>query len=55
MSEIDIVLTWVDQNDPIEKFMPWVHKVYFVTWRPIPKWLNTDHNKLCIRSDRTDR
>ena len=87
MSEIDIVLTWVDQNDPkwqeekrvydpdgdnpeggdvryrdwnnlqyifrgIEKFMPWVHRVYFVTWGHIPKWLNTDHNKLCVVNHR---
>ena len=30
----------------IEKFTPWVHKVYFVTWGHIPSWLNTNHPKL---------
>ncbi len=84
--KIDIVITWVDGNDPewlkerklyeikengadgsgkgevrfrdwdnlryvfrgIERFMPWVHKVYFVTWGHLPKWLNTDEEKLVI-------
>ena len=32
----------------IEKFTPWVHKVYFVTWGHIPKWLNTTNPKLVI-------
>ena len=32
----------------IEKFMPWVHKIYFVTWGHLPKWLNTDATKLEI-------
>ncbi len=32
----------------IEKFMPWVNKVHFVTWGHIPKWLNTDCDKLHV-------
>lgn len=32
----------------IEKFMPWVNKVFFVTWGHLPEWLNTEHSKLCI-------
>ena len=76
-SNIDIVITWVDNNDPqwikeyehysgkkvdgvrfedtgtlkyifrgIEKFMPWVRKVHFVTYGHYPKWLNLKHPKL---------
>lgn len=81
MEPIDIVMTWVDGNDPewqaeralyntfegdkgiirfrnwdnlqyifrgIEKFMPWVHKVYFITWGHLPKWLNKENPKLVI-------
>ncbi|SET90590.1 Stealth protein CR1, conserved region 1 [Lacrimispora sphenoides] len=32
----------------IEKFMPWINKVHFVTWGHIPKWLNEDCPKLNI-------
>lgn len=33
----------------VEKFAPWVNKVYFVTCGQIPDWLNTKHEKLvCI-------
>lgn len=32
----------------IEKYMPWVHKVFFVTWGHIPTWLNTSYEKLRI-------
>lgn len=32
----------------VEKFAPWVNKVYFVTWGHLPAWLNTDHPKLKI-------
>ena len=84
--KIDIVISWVDGNDPewraekaewekkikgidpdvtadlryrdwenlqyvfrgIEKFMPWVNKVHFVTWGHLPSWLNTDCPKLNI-------
>ena len=77
---IDIVLPWVDGNDPvwraekneydaagsisdvryeswdnlqyafrgIEKYMPWVHKVFFVTWGHLPAWLSTACEKLVI-------
>lgn len=81
MSKIDIVLPWVDGNDPewqaekeqflhkkdrnehqrfrdwdnlqyvfrgIEKYMPWVNKVYFITWGHLPSWLNVNHPKLVI-------
>lgn len=83
--KIDIVLLWVDGNDPkwlaekqkysdiasidnqsnsinrfrdwdllqfifrsIEKNMPWIHRIHFVTWGHIPQWLNTNHPKLHI-------
>lgn len=32
----------------IEKYMPWVNKVHFVTWGHLPKWLNKDCPKLNI-------
>ncbi len=32
----------------VEKFAPWVNKIYFITWGHVPSWLNTDHPKLCI-------
>jgi len=32
----------------IEKFAPWVNKVFFVTWGHLPKWLNKEHPKLKI-------
>lgn len=32
----------------IEKFAPWVNKVYFVTFGHLPKWLNVEHPKLKI-------
>ncbi len=83
MNDTDIVITWVDQNDPkwqaekrkydpksdnpdsasvryrdwenlryvfrgIEKFMPWVHKVYFVTCGHYPEWLNCEFEKLVL-------
>jgi len=32
----------------IEKYAPWVNKVFFITWGHIPKWLNTDNEKLVI-------
>lgn len=32
----------------IEKYAPWVNKIYFVTCGHIPKWLNVDHPKLKI-------
>lgn len=77
---IDLILPWVDGNDPlwqeeknkydieqktsdvryeswdnlqyifrgIEKYMPWVHKVFFVTWGHIPGWMDTSYEKLVI-------
>ena len=32
----------------VEKFAPWVNKIHFVTWGHLPKWLNTDNEKLNI-------
>lgn len=32
----------------IEKYMPWVRKVFLVTWGHIPKWLNASYEKLII-------
>lgn len=32
----------------VEKFAPWVNKVYFVTWGHYPEWLNLEHPKLKI-------
>ncbi len=32
----------------VEKFAPWVNKVYFITWGHIPNWLDTSNSKLVI-------
>lgn len=32
----------------IEKFMPWAHKVFLVTWGHLPKWLNKSYDRLVI-------
>ena len=32
----------------VEKFAPWVNRIWFVTWGHVPAWLNTDHEKLRI-------
>lgn len=32
----------------VEKFAPWVNKVYLVTDNQVPKWLNTNHEKLVV-------
>ena len=32
----------------IEKNMPWIHKVFFVTWGHLPEWLNISCEKLTI-------
>ncbi len=32
----------------IEKYMPWVNKIFFVTWGHIPEWLDTNNEKLVI-------
>lgn len=84
-NKIDLVIPWVDGNDPvwraereragrnypvnrkansdvryeswdnlqyifrgIEKFMPWVNKVFFVTYGHLPEFLNQNHPKLKI-------
>lgn len=76
--KIDIVVLWVDGNDPkwqkeyrkykptaefdyvrfrdwglmkywfrgVEKFMPWINNIYFVTCGQVPSWLNLSHEKL---------
>lgn len=80
--KIDIVVPWVDGNDPkwieekskyapckgtdarvnryrdwdlmrywfrgIEKYMPWINRIHFVTWGHIPQWLDTSNPKLNI-------
>lgn len=37
----------------IEKYAPWVNKVFFITCGQKPEWLNTDHPKL-VRIDHKD-
>ena len=32
----------------VEKYLPWIRKIHFVTWGHLPKWLNTDAPKLNI-------
>ena len=32
----------------IEKYTPWVNKIFFITWGHLPKWLNTNNEKLEI-------
>lgn len=32
----------------VEKFAPWVNRIFFVTYGHVPSWLNTDHPKLQI-------
>lgn len=32
----------------VEKYMPWVHKIYFITWGHLPGFLDTGHPKLEI-------
>lgn len=32
----------------VEKYASWVHRIYFVTWGHLPKWLNLDHPKLKV-------
>lgn len=32
----------------VEKYAPWVHKIFFVTWGHLPVWLNTRNPKLEI-------
>src|SRR5574344_1149949 len=32
----------------VEKYAPWVHKIYFITWGHIPNWLNVNNEKIVI-------
>lgn len=32
----------------VEKYAPWVHKIYFVTCGQKPDWLNENHDKLVL-------
>lgn len=32
----------------VEKFAPWVNKIFFVTYGHLPKWLDTDNPKLVV-------
>lgn len=32
----------------IEKYLPWVHKVFLITWGHLPGWLNVDYEKLAV-------
>lgn len=32
----------------VEKFAPWFHKIYFVTWGHVPQWLDTGHPRLQV-------
>lgn len=32
----------------VEKFTPWINKVFFITWGHLPGWLNTGHSKLKV-------
>lgn len=32
----------------VEKYAPWVNRIFFVTWGHLPAWLNTEHPKLKI-------
>lgn len=36
----------------IEKFMPWVHRVFFVTWGHVPEWMNLSCDKLRVVNHR---
>ena len=83
---IDIVVPWVDGNDPIwqedkkkfaddsdgdkriiryrdwemlpywfrgvEKYLPWVRKIHFITYGHLPEWLNIKNPKLNIVNHR---
>jgi len=36
----------------VEKYAPWVHKVYLVTCGQVPEWINRDHPKLVLVNHR---
>ena len=43
--EWDIFVYWFRM---VEKYAPWVHKVYLVTWGHVPSWLNKECSKLVV-------
>ena len=32
----------------IEKYAPWVNKIFFITWGHVPSWLNTENEKIRV-------
>lgn len=32
----------------VEKFIPWFHKIYFLTYGHVPDFLRTDNSRLCV-------
>lgn len=32
----------------IDKFAPWVNKIFFITWGHLPKWLDTNNEKIVV-------
>ncbi|MBR6159159.1 MAG: Stealth CR1 domain-containing protein [Lachnospiraceae bacterium] len=36
----------------VDKYAPWVNRVFFVTWGHVPAWLDTQHEKLKIVNHR---
>lgn len=32
----------------VDKFAPWVHKIYFITWGHVPEWLDLSNEKLVV-------
>ena len=36
----------------VEKYMPFVNKIYFITWGHLPEWLDTNNKKLVIVNHR---
>lgn len=36
----------------VEKYAPWVNRIYFVTWGHLPEWLDTENEKLVIVNHR---
>lgn len=32
----------------IDKYAPWVNKIFFITWGHIPKWLDTSNEKIVV-------
>ena len=35
----------------VEKYAPWVRKIFFVTWGAVPAWLDTSNPKLVVVND----